>query len=312
MNFIFQVDLEVEKLSQGDRDKLIKIAFEQFGCLGQCFFDFNEGQIEEILGEKSLSGGKIADEILDELEEKAYSFQKEIKLYFPSEEGGAFFKKFQKKFNMKIKKLENQDWGRAWQSSFKKIEISPGLQIVPEWEKEKDEKSSVFIYPGMGFGTGTHETTFLCLKVFDDLYEKGLLRGAHYCLDFGCGSGILGIAALKRALLRVDFVDKDRDALDNCLHNLKINQFQKYAEGHSLVLRDRFKTGFYDLVFANILENVLIEEIHTLLKVLKKGSFLIISGILSSQIDSIKQAYSGLEVFDCREKGDWACLCLRK
>ena len=159
----------------------------------------------------------------------------------------------------------------------------------------------------MGFGTGEHETTFLCLKHFEDLLEKG--QTFTNCLDFGCGSGILGIAAIKRDESLVDFCDIDKNALNNCQQNLVLNFEGKDLTGNTLVSREKFKAiKKYDLIFANILENILIEEKDLLLESLSDKGILIVSGILTNQIETIKKEYSSLEVVNTYEKSDWASI----
>ena len=162
----------------------------------------------------------------------------------------------------------------------------------------------------MGFGTGNHETTFLCLK----LYEKvRALKKVNTVLDFGCGSGILGIAAIKKDLASIDFVDIDADALDNCLQNLNFNNYESYSTNHGLMLRNRFKEEKeYDLVFANILENVLELEHDLLVNTTKSDGMLIISGLLIGQEENIVNQYREFQLVEMLTKGDWVALLFKK
>ena len=143
-------------------------------------------------------------------------------------------------FKTEVKPWE--DWNSEWRKSFETIDISPRLRVVPEWERDNwsNNEEALFIYPGMGFGTGNHETTFLCLQFLDEIVFK---RKEIFdtCLDFGCGSGILGIAALKLTKkLSVDFCDLEVEALENCKNNLEINFPNRDLDGSRLVSRERF------------------------------------------------------------------------
>ncbi len=306
------VTFNIEKMTLEERETLAQRAFEEFSCLGQHFFDLDESCVEAFLGERSYSGGLIPEDILCEVESRAEALQKEMSFYFTKDNGLSFVKEFRDRFDIKVENIQDRDWNEVWRSSFQTIAVSSDLKIVPEWKKKKHRKGEVYIYPGMGFGTGAHETTFLCLKMFDKLKKQGLLKGKKTCLDFGCGSGILGITAIKQNSMEVDFVDVDPDALDNCLYNLRVNKYQNYSQNHSLILRERFKTKPYDLVFANILEHVLLEEAFLLLESLKPNSFLIISGLLHNQKQSIKQCYLELELIDDLNEGEWCSLCFRR
>src|SRR5690606_13881372 len=104
------------------------------------------------------------------------------------------------------------------------------FRVVPSWEKGGDETGNLYIYPGMGFGTGGHETTFLCLK----LYKKYVIE-TKLCLDFGCGSGILGLATfLFNKNNAVDLFDIDESALENSKQNIELNHFS--ARNFNLLL----------------------------------------------------------------------------
>jgi len=159
----------------------------------------------------------------------------------------------------------------------------------------------------MGFGTGDHATTFLCLRHMEDLIQAGSTFKS--CLDFGCGSGILGIAAIKRSGAEVDFCDIDKNALNNCLQNLLLNFKERDLSGSGLISRDKFeKEKKYELVFANILEGILIQEKDIILGSLAQTGSLIISGILNNQVDSIINTYSELNVIKIYNKGEWSSI----
>ena len=280
---------------------------------GQLDYELSEAQIDELLGSDAYCGGDIPETVLEKLDQnQALAPQK---YFFTSLHDAELFQRFLNNEGHLSEFLKEpvSDWNEKWRESFKKIEVDPELHIIPSWEKQTDHKNDLYIYPGMGFGTGNHETTYLCLKLFRELQLKKKLNRANRVLDFGCGSGILGIAAIKKLSSIVDFVDIDPDALDNCIQNLELNHFQDYSEGHSLILRDRFELKEkYHLVFANILENVLELEKELLVSSLLPSGYLIVSGLLNHQVDGIKETYSNLMFISEQTKGDWSALLFQK
>ncbi len=303
--FIIEVDLKDTPVSPEELDT---IAYNQFGCEGRLDYDLNEETVDEILGRDAYCGGDIPESVLERIEENQTEAST-VKYFWQEEELAQSFLKYcgEQKIKAQSSKQKQEDWNQTWRESFKEIVVSPNLKVVPSWEKKEDDPNQLFIYPGMGFGTGNHETTFLCLKIYEEI--KNQLPEGCECLDFGCGSGILGIAAIKKSRSRVDFVDIDADALDNCVMNLEYNNFQDYSTDHAIVLRERFAvTKTYPLVFANILESVLIEEKELLLSSLAPESHLIVSGLLKDQRDTILSEYTELTCKGVEEKGDWIAI----
>ena len=306
---------------QGDLREEVKVkAMNNFFCQGIEEFSMDEEQVDEALGEKAFSGGSIPINVLEEIELGQMSKDDQrITFYFYEdfhEENVNNFKKYLKEkhpvLDFKIQKNNWVDWNKEWRKSYKQIMISTRLSIIPEWERNnwEDRRGVVFIYPGMGFGTGDHETTFLCLQIFDELNVKKSFNSS-YCLDFGCGSGILGMSALKLSSMSVDFCDIDVDALDNCKQNLEINFSSEELNGQRLVSRARFiPEKKYNLVFANILEHILLEEKNLLKKCLNVNGLLIISGILVDQKERVKKEFCslGLQLKKEQIKGQWVAL----
>ena len=242
--------------------ELIERATSLFNCSGIEEFSLDEPMVDEILGDRAYSGGDLPLAVLDEVDEAC---SKSYKFYFDKQNCEKDVEEFQNYLASqgvtvsKVERKKVEDWNEKWRESYRPIEVSSELIIIPSWEKVENRESEIYIYPGMGFGTGGHETTYLCLKHFEDIRKN--LQAGGLCLDFGCGSGILGIAAIKKLKMAVDFCDIDKNALDNCVQNLELNFEDKDLGGQRLVIRDRFKAEKkYQLVFANILENILIDE----------------------------------------------------
>ncbi|OFZ53507.1 MAG: hypothetical protein A2328_02140, partial [Bdellovibrionales bacterium RIFOXYB2_FULL_36_6] len=219
--------------------------------------------------------------------------------------------------NIHLSRIEKK-WENGieeWKKFFSSVHVSKNINIYPIWqlnESNRYDKDKIFINPGQGFGTGGHETTWMCLKLLDELTKlQSSLKGE--CLDLGCGSGILGIAAIKNTDLLVTFSDVDVEAMDNCLENLTFNFKDQDLEGHCLVIRERLNQDkTYDLIFANILEQVLLKEKFFLLKSLNRNGYLILSGLLNDQLDNIKNHYSSLEIIQEINKNGWSAVLLRK
>lgn len=292
-------------------------ALEEFGCDGIEEFALEEARVDEILGERAYSGGDVPESLIDEVQAATLDQDTVTYKYFfyqnDFEENAESFVAFLKTNFPELPLYQAQkdfeDWNAEWKKFYTPIIVSPRLEIIPEWLKETRDSSpaeKVFIYPGMGFGTGTHETTYLCLSLFDKISDS--LPEGSPCLDFGCGSGILGIAALKTRKMTTLFCDIDKSALDNCVQNLVLNFEGKNLEGTQLVIRDRFKADRkYKLVFANILEHVLLLEKEVIINSLENGGYLIVSGLLNHQVDNIVQNYP-LKKVEVLSKNDWSAI----
>jgi ribosomal protein L11 methyltransferase len=285
-------------------------SFDDFSCEGIEEYNLDEAAIDNILGREAYLGAEIPNELIQKLEGKAG----QVKYHFIDEKNASEFKSFlkEKKINCELSKNSWEDWNKKWKQHYKPIVVSPELKIIPVLSEEEIglEDDCIYIYPGMGFGTGTHETTYLSLKIATDLFKNGF-RAAN-CLDFGCGSGILGIAVLKLTYANALFCDVDTQALDNCKKNLFLNFDDDRLHGSSLIVRDRLKTpeGF-DLVFANILENILLAEKDLIIGSLKKGGKLIVSGLLKDQeVDFLEKfdPEKKLEKIRTEISGDWCAI----
>jgi ribosomal protein L11 methyltransferase len=187
-----------------------------------------------------------------------------------------------------------EDWDAQWKASFTGAEVSPFWHIVPPWVDTSVKKNGeIFlrINPGAGFGTGTHETTQLCLEALGEFARKrqGSLAGIS-ALDFGSGSGILSIGF---ALLggRVDAVEIDQLAIENSRENCALNGVEELVT-HSEQLHSPLKK--YDFLIANILRPVLIEFGVQLIDRLKPAAPVILSGLIESDVESISAHYSTL------------------
>ncbi|MDO8291360.1 MAG: 50S ribosomal protein L11 methyltransferase [Gallionella sp.] len=205
----------------------------------------------------------------------------------------------------RIETLADNDWVRLTQSQFEPIRISARLWIVPTWHTPSDPHAiNIVLDPGLAFGTGSHPTTRLCLRWLDDN-----IKGGESVLDYGCGSGILAIAALKLGAACAVGVDVDSQAVtasrDNAAAN-RVGNVQFYQP-------DNAPQGSYDLVVANILTNPLRMLAPLLANATRQGGQIVLSGILEEQAQDVMNIYR--QWFDLNapifEEG-WSCLSGRK
>lgn len=205
---------------------------------------------------------------------------------------------------MQIETLEDRDWERAWLDDFKPMLFGEQLCICPTAFEPQAGRINIMLDPGLAFGTGTHPTTRLCLEWLDS--HAGLVKDQEV-LDYGCGSGILAIAAGLLGASRLDGVDIDPQALTATHDNSVRNGVQEQVHTY---LPAQFKPDQqYDILLANILANPLISLAPSLCGYLKPQAPLVLSGILLEQADSVIAAYEPyIEFAPMQTHEGWVCL----
>ena len=206
-------------------------------------------------------------------------------------------------FAHKVEQLEDKDWEREWMVNFHPMKFGERLWICPSWKPVPDETAvNVMLDPGLAFGTGTHPTTALCLAWLDgqDLQDKVVI-------DFGCGSGILAIAALKLGAKRVIGIDIDPQAITASRDNAERNNVSDQLE---LYLPADLPEGVYaDVLVANILAGPLRELSTNIEALVNNAGALALSGILEQQADELIDVYGQWFKMDKAEiKEEWARL----
>ncbi|HFG2032807.1 TPA: 50S ribosomal protein L11 methyltransferase [Vibrio cholerae] len=210
-------------------------------------------------------------------------------------------------FAHKVEQVEDKDWEREWMDNFHPMQFGRRLWICPSWREVPDPKAvNVMLDPGLAFGTGTHPTTALCLEWLDNLDLSG-----KTVIDFGCGSGILAIAAIKLGAAKVIGIDIDPQALlaskDNAARNGVEDQIEVYLP------KDQPEGLVADVVVANILAGPLRELSPIIKGLLKPGGQLAMSGILDTQAESVAEFYrDDLELDPIAEKSEWCRISGRK
>ncbi len=202
-----------------------------------------------------------------------------------------------------LEEVPETDWVKVTQAQFGPTKVSDNLWIVPSWnEPPNPEAINIRLDPGVAFGTGSHPTTKLCLMWLDEHCKSGMSM-----LDFGCGTGILAIAAAKLGASEVAGVDIDPQAVEAAKVNAETNHVAA-----SFALPDSFAGKRFDIVVANILANPLKGLAPELIGKLSDNGYLVLSGILTHQVDDLIEAYhaidSRINLRVYNKEQDWVCL----
>jgi len=213
----------------------------------------------------------------------------------------------------RLREVPDQDWVRLTQAQFGPIQVGQRIWIVPSWhaadpdlpgaDEGHDSTIRIELDPGLAFGTGSHPTTHLCLE-----WLAACLSPGSSVLDYGCGSGILAIAAAKLGATRVEAVDIDEQAVQSTRDNAEKNRVTIHA-----CMPDDFAAGRFDIVVANILSNPLKVLAPMLANRVAPGGSLVLSGVLERQAAEVAAAYASwleLEVWQIRD--GWVCLAGRR
>ncbi len=197
--------------------------------------------------------------------------------------------------------VSDQGWERAWLQYYEPICFGNTLWVgSAEHTPPVDVKATLFLDPGLAFGTGSHPTTYLCLEALSEVDLTG-----KTLIDYGCGSGILMLAALKLGARHVWGTDIDPQALEATLENARRNHIDEQVFDLVLPLANIQ----VDLLIANILMTPLVELADTLVHLVKQSGILILSGLLADQAEAVKTAYVGkVEWLEVKEKDGWICL----
>lgn len=217
------------------------------------------------------------------------------------------------KGTVSLSETEDKDWINNWKTFFKPFRAADHIVIKPTWEeyaKEQDEDILIEIDPGIAFGTGSHETTKLCIQALEKYIKQG-----DSVLDVGCGSGILSIAALKLGAGHATAIDIDETAVKVAAENMNVNHID--SEHYSLfhgnllgdpALKEKAGTG-HDIIVANILADVILPLTGIIRPHLKKGGFYITSGIIDTKKAEVHAALekNGFEILHVAHMKEWCC-----
>ena len=292
--------LQINVVTSPDIAEFYEDLLLEAGCAAVTFEDAKDQPIfEPELGTTPLWGTTVITGLFaaEHDLESTIAFLNEQKL---SVEGGD-------KIEFKAEILEDKDWEREWMTHYHPMQFGQNFWVCPSWIEVPDADAvNLMLDPGLAFGTGTHPTTALCLEwlASESLQHRSVI-------DYGCGSGILGIAAILLGASRVSGVDIDPQALTATQDNLVRNGLDKSRL--PVFFPEDFTSEPVDLVIANILAGPLKELAPTLAELVKSEGQLILSGLLIEQADELMNTYS--EWFDMEPpstKEEWVRLTGRK
>ena len=212
---------------------------------------------------------------------------------------------------MSVKNIKEEDWENNWKKYFKPFEVGGRLVVKPTWEKYDNPEGKVIleIDPGNVFGSGSHETTKMCLEALDEY-----VKGGEKILDIGCGSGILSVGGLLLGGEYADLIDIDKNAAAAASENMRLNHISedRYRADSGDILTDRefdssYAEGEYDIVCANIVADIVIALSEMVPKYLKNGGIFISSGIISEREEDVRKALTekGFNILEMKEMGNW-------
>ena len=216
-----------------------------------------------------------------------------------------------------VKNIKEDDWANNWKKYFKPFAVGDKIVIRPSWEEYNDDgnKTVLKIDPGHVFGTGTHETTQLCIELIENYLKKD-----DMVLDIGCGSGILSIASLLLGAKYADAVDIDPNAIDIAYTNAGMNDIGRetydVVSGNILEdedLNEKYSGKKYDVVEANIVADVIIALTDKIPQYIKDGGVFISSGIIVERLDDVLETLKGhgFEVLEVKKKKGWSAIASR-
>ena len=210
-------------------------------------------------------------------------------------------------FAYKIEQIEDKDWEREWMDNFHPMKFGERLWVCPSWRDiPEPEAVNVMLDPGLAFGTGTHPTTALCLQWLDSLDLSG-----KTVIDFGCGSGILAIAAIKLGAAKVIGIDIDPQALQASQDNAERNGVKDQIEVY--LPKDQPEGLVADVVVANILAGPLRELSPVIKSLIKPNGQLAMSGVLDTQAEDVANYYRDeLDIEPIIEMQEWCRITGRK
>ncbi|MCI6083408.1 50S ribosomal protein L11 methyltransferase [bacterium] len=207
-------------------------------------------------------------------------------------------------YTLETSGVEQEDWQNAWKKYYHAMDIGSRLAIVPGWEQYETGRTVITMDPGMAFGTGTHETTSLCLETLDSL-----VKGGERVLDIGTGSGILAIAALKLGAAVAEGVDIDPMCVRTAGENARRNGVQDRFTVLVGDLSDK-ASGQYNIITANIVAAAILSLAPHVPALMAPGARFIASGIIDTRKDEVLTGLraAGLEPVEVKEKRGWVCI----
>lgn len=205
-----------------------------------------------------------------------------------------------------VSEVNDADWAENWKRYYKPIRIGDKIVIKPSWEAFEPKEGDIVVEldPGMAFGTGTHETTILCIEALEKYVKKDAV-----VYDVGCGSGILSIVAAKLGAKKVIGIDIDDLSVKTSKENVKINHVEEIVEIVKGNLLDNV-SGKADIIVSNIIAEIIVNMIPDLKEYLINNGIFIASGIITEKLQLVKEALidNGFNILEEKVMNDWAVI----
>ena len=268
------------------------VAFKKKNPSGWDYFDENLLKVKE--GAIIKGYYKEDDKLQEYIEYIKESVEKLPEFGFDKGEGSVY-----------VVKVNEGDWENIWKQYYKPTKIGERIVIKPIWEpyEVKNDEIVVELDPGMAFGTGTHETTRMCMKSLEKYTQKD-----STVFDIGTGSGILAISAAKLGAKHVVAVDLDPVAVDSAKKNVGYNNISNIEVLHGDLME--VVNGKAEIVVANIIADVIIFLVEGVKEFLNKDGYFITSGIILAKVDEVVEKFKqcGFEIVEVIRDGEWACV----
>lgn len=205
-----------------------------------------------------------------------------------------------------ISLVSDDDWSESWKKYYKPVNIGERIVIKPSWEEHYPKEGEIIIEldPGMAFGTGTHETTIMCIEALEKYIKAG-----DIVYDIGCGSGILSIVSSKLGADKVIGVDLDELCVKISNENILLNKVEDLIDIRRGNLLDVI-TGKADVIVSNIIAEIIVGMTGDIKEFLKDKGIFIASGIINSKVDLVETALidSGFNIVDIINRNEWVCI----
>ncbi|MCG6924321.1 MAG: 50S ribosomal protein L11 methyltransferase [Acidobacteria bacterium] len=225
--------------------------------------------------------------------------------YFPAETSLAALEETLADATIEAVAVPEVDWVARFRETFRAFRVG-GFAVAPPWDRPADDGNLIVVDPGRAFGTGTHESTRLCLGVLEDLAGA---RALGRVIDVGTGTGILGVAALRLGARLAVATDIDPDATASAIHHATLNRAPlRVVRGDGA---GPFCPGAFDVVLANLTAPLLVTHATSIAGLRRRGGALVLSGLLDSDRPEVQAAYGACGPFDVRLDGEWAALVYR-
>lgn len=292
-------DLGISGIEISDKDD-----FKEFLENNRKYWDYVDEELEKLKTADTVVTLYLSDD--EEGEEMLSNIKASLnELKDVAENVGSLF--------VSCEKVKDEDWSENWKQYFKPLEIGEKILVCPQWEEIPETDRKVFlINPGMSFGTGSHESTRMCIEEL----EKAVKDGDTVC-DLGCGSGILSVISLILGAKKVRAVDIDPQAVEVSYSNLALNGFEKDClEGFAgdvtsdKELFEKLSGDKADIVVANIVADVIIALSRFAKAFMKENGTFICSGIIKERTDEVKTALedAGFVISEVRTQNEWSAI----